>query len=275
VSDLSHELEVAIGAARTASELVMSVYASGFAVEYKTADDPVTVADKRANAAIVATLGAAFPNDAIVAEESDNDVASTGKERCWFVDPLDGTREFVARNGEFCVMIGLAIGGLARLGVIAIPAWKSPPFLLAGIVGAGCLRIDEDDRRSPVDCSAHAEVAGARVVVSRSRFDPALAARLGSLGARPATLGSGGVKAAALLVGEADAYVHPASRDGRGCASKWDVCAPEAIVRAAGGVFTDASGLALRYDGPELLARRGQLAAGSALHRALVPIVRD
>ncbi|MGZ3456307.1 MAG: 3'(2'),5'-bisphosphate nucleotidase CysQ family protein, partial [Polyangiales bacterium] len=109
---MKREIEVAREAARLGAEAVMSVYGAPFDVSFKdeAKDDPVTAADTRSNAAILQVLRAAFPNDAIVTEESPPDEYQSA-ERCWFVDPLDGTKELVARNGEFCVMIGLAIRG--------------------------------------------------------------------------------------------------------------------------------------------------------------------
>jgi 3'(2'), 5'-bisphosphate nucleotidase len=114
---LSRELEAAVAMAREAGEILLEIYATDFSVEMKGRADPVTEADRRVNELLVRRIQEAFPDDAIVAEESpDNRASAAG--RCWYVDPLDGTKEFVARNGEFSVMIGLAIDGEARLGVV-------------------------------------------------------------------------------------------------------------------------------------------------------------
>ncbi|MEI8258700.1 MAG: inositol monophosphatase family protein, partial [Deltaproteobacteria bacterium] len=105
----SHELTIALAAVHDAAEMVMRVYATEFSVQYKGRNDPVTEADRIANAAIVAVLHRAFPGDAVCAEEAsaEESIAAASRcGRCWFVDPLDGTREFVSRNGEFCVMVG-------------------------------------------------------------------------------------------------------------------------------------------------------------------------
>jgi 3'(2'), 5'-bisphosphate nucleotidase len=127
---------VALAAALEASELVMSVYAAPFDVHFKAKDDPVTRADREANAHICERLERAFPGVPIVAEESDPSTYANFEraDAAWFVDPLDGTREFVARNGEFAVMIGLAEGGRATVGVVVAPAWDRA---FVGVVGVG------------------------------------------------------------------------------------------------------------------------------------------
>src|SRR5580693_2902193 len=102
----------------------MGVYAAEFDVEFKSKNDPVTRADREANALLCDRLGRAFPGVPVVAEESDPSAYANFEksEEVWFVDPLDGTREFVAHNGEFAVMIGLAEHGRATVGVIVAPA---------------------------------------------------------------------------------------------------------------------------------------------------------
>ncbi len=286
-ASLSRELEVAIAAARHAAEAVMRVYATPFDVSFKDVahDDPVTAADREANTVIVEMLHAAFPEDAIVAEESPVPEGFEQMARCWFIDPLDGTKEFVARNGEFCVMIGLAIDGRARLGVLAIPALSTTPgedgagFLLAGVVGEGCHCIATGGAWQPVSIApSPADSATATVVVSRSRRPELLDALLTALGGpREVPCGSVGVKVARIVLGHADAYVHPApcrrtaqGGESAGGTKKWDVCAPEAIVVAAGGAFTDGCGHAIDYRVHELVNRDGLIAAAGPLHSRIV-----
>ena len=108
--------------AREAGQLLMEIYNTDFEVEYKTKTDPVTKADKQVNAFLVERLKDRFPQDAVIAEESDlSEQDGPPADRCWYVDPLDGTKEFIAKNGEFSVMIGLAVQGYAQLGVVYQP----------------------------------------------------------------------------------------------------------------------------------------------------------
>ncbi len=284
---LRREAEVALAAVRRAAAAVMRLYATDFGVSYKgerAANDPVTEADHAANAAILEELSAAFPDDVIVTEETPLPPGFFRARRCWFVDPLDGTRDFVARNGEFCVMVGLSIDGRARLGVVGIPALADgahPPrgSTLVGEVGGPALRLVEGAPPIAVHVSSLREPARARLVVSRSRRSALLDAilrRLGGPSERP--LGSVGVKISALVDGSADAYLHPSAtldpaRPGEGGAKLWDTCAPEAILRAAGGQLTDGLGRALDYASEDVQHRFGIVASNGALHAALLEAV--
>src|SRR5262245_40328662 len=109
------ELSAAAELARQAGRILMEIYARDFAVSFKGKNHPVTEADQLANAYLVAELKQRFPDDGIVAEESPDQSDALAKQRCWFVDPLDGTKEFIAKNGEFSVMLGLAVAGQSQL----------------------------------------------------------------------------------------------------------------------------------------------------------------
>src|SRR5512143_2129956 len=119
--DLSRELALAVRAARAAGDILKTFYEVPPVVGWKTPDDPVTEADRAANAYLVAQIAAAFPADGILAEESQDELSRLEKRRVWLVDPLDGTTEFIKHNDEFCVMVGLAQDGRPVLGVIYQP----------------------------------------------------------------------------------------------------------------------------------------------------------
>lgn len=254
----------ALAIAREASALILDVYAQPFDVEYKGTDDPVTRADREANALICARLLARSPGVPIVAEESEPDSFAGYAEApaAWFVDPLDGTREFVSRNGEFAVMIGLAERGRATVGVVVCPA-LGRDFL--GFEGGPGLEVTAD-RRVELRVSSVGDLAAATAVVSRSHRSAAMDRALAGMGAFAVVpTGSSGVKAVRVAAGEADLYVQ------LGPAGKlWDACAPEAIVRAAGGEFTDARGAPFDYRAPSLENARGLVAANRALHAAAI-----
>ncbi|MEO7331321.1 MAG: 3'(2'),5'-bisphosphate nucleotidase CysQ [Minicystis sp.] len=259
------EIAAVLAIAREASALVLAVYGTPFEVELKGPNDPVTVADRRANAQICAALEKAFPGDAIVAEESvptapEALAALVAHERVWFVDPLDGTREFADRNGEFSVMIGLAVAGSAALGVVVMPttgeafvgALDTPAFLEAS-----------DGSRHPLRVSSVRDPAEATLMVSRSHRAPQLLETMReALGIRRVVpCGSVGVKVARVATAEADLYVH----EGLG-AKRWDSCAPEAILAAAGGRFSDLDGASIDYTSADLMLRNGLIASNGALH---------
>lgn len=262
---LVKELEAAIEMVRDAGKVMLEVYATDFDVRMKAKSDPVTEADQRVNDLIVSRLRATFPDDAIVAEESPDRHRAEARGRCWYVDPLDGTKEFVSRNGEFSVMIGLAIDGEAKLGVVYRPVGDK---LYYGIVGSIAF-LEEADRGRSLRPTDTADPRDLRLVVSRSHRDAKVDAIKTELGiTREQPSGSVGLKVGLIAEQAADLYVHPSSKIG-----PWDVCAPEAILRAAGGRFTDAFGEPYRYQG-DRTRRRGILACNAAAYDAVLPVVR-
>jgi 3'(2'), 5'-bisphosphate nucleotidase len=252
-------------AARGASELVMRVYAEkDVGEEMKGPNDPVTRADKEANAFILASLGASLPGLPIVAEESDPSTFS-GFEKAGavlFVDPVDGTRDFIAKNGEFCVMIGLAEQGRATVGVVLCPTFAGARRTYGAAEGIGAFLIGDDDARTPLSLSSVTDLAGVRCAVSRFHRSRNVDAKLSSLGCKELVpVGSSGIKGVLVANGQLELYAHPS----RGQVKLWDACAPDAIVRVAGGVFTDAKGHPFDYRGP-LAQGMGTLAGNKALH---------
>ena len=244
-----------------ATTAILQVYRNAFEVTYKSPGDPLTTADTNANTLICEKLRARFPSAAIVAEESppEDFAGFTTKDQVFFVDPLDGTREFVARNGEFVVMIGLVEAEGVRAGVIHAPV---SGLVWCGEVGKGAWRIDEDGSASVIQPSSHATLQGAKLAVSRSRTPRklrALASRAGI--GEVVRIGSAGLKGAAVAEGSVDLYVAPGNA---GC--RWDVCAPDAIITAAGGALTDAFGERYDYRDAELDNTRGIAAGNTVLH---------
>jgi 3'(2'), 5'-bisphosphate nucleotidase len=268
--DRKREVERVLEMARHAAAAVSRGYARGTVdVEFKGVADPVTVVDREANAILCDELSRAYPGFPIVAEESDPRTYA-GFElapRVWFVDPLDGTREFIARNDEFAVMVGLAEHGRATLGVVLCPA-LGREFI--GGEGIGAFEIAKDGTRRPISVSQTSTLAEAELLVSRSHRLASLdeaAARLGVK--RLVPCGSAGVKAVKVAAGEADIYAHP-----RDAGKLWDACAPEAIVRAAGGVVTDGLGSPIRYATRDLANAAGFVATNPFLHDATLGLVR-
>lgn len=258
---LTKLLEVSRGAA----ELVMRVYTSAdIGAELKGPNDPVTRADKEANAFILAYLKANLPSIPIVAEESDPSTfkgfeASTA---ALFVDPVDGTRDFIERNGEFCVMIGLAEEGRATVGVVLCPTFRGALRTYGGAEGVGAFHFNEDGSRTPIQVASATDLAAVRCAVSRFHRSKSVDAKLTALGCQELVpIGSAGIKGVQVANGELAIYAHPS----RGKVKLWDACAPDAIVRAAGGIFTDAKGIAFNYRG--MVAQgQGTLAANAELH---------
>ena len=251
--------------AREAAVLILEVYATKFSVDFKAPRDPVTEADRRANELICDRLSQQFPNVPIVAEESEPETFAEYRaaERIFFVDPLDGTREFVARNGEFVVMIGYVEGDRAAAAVIHAP---ESGISWLGAVGSGAFQLDAQGVETPISVSAVSALGDARIVGSRSHRNPALEQALGALGARElVALGSAGLKASVVAHGAADAYVAP-----HYAGKRWDACAADALINAAGGKLTDSRGELIDYRSERLDNDRGVVASNGLLHDAII-----
>jgi 3'(2'), 5'-bisphosphate nucleotidase len=264
-SVLAHLLDAAQGA----SELVMSVYAEeDVGAELKGPNDPVTRADKEANTFILEHLRLVLPGLPIVAEESDPSTFEGfgAAPAALFVDPVDGTRDFIAKTGEFCVMIGLAEEGRATVGVVLCPVFEGErrTYAAAEGIGAFVYRGDTLDlaSRTQVHVSRTSDLAEVRCAVSRFQRSKSVDAKLATLACKQLVpIGSSGIKGVEVGRGAVELYAHPS----RGKVKLWDACAPEAIVRAAGGLYTDAKGVPFDYRGP-VAQGEGTLAANPTLH---------
>ncbi len=269
ISDYQHELETASRLAREAGEVILNVYATDFTVASKGKAGPVTEADLQASHLIVEGLRKAFPGDAVVSEE---DAASHVRHegRVWYVDPLDGTKEFVARNGEFAVMIGLAIGGRASVGVVYRPVTGS---LYSGTAGNETW-LEEDGRRMQLSVSSTTDLRALRLAVSRSHRHSLLTELRPRLGiTQEIPCGSVGLKVGLVAGRQADLYLDPSPYT-----NAWDTCGPEAILSGAGGKMTDLAGAPILYGRDELRNRKGLLGSNGACHdlvlQAIGPVVK-
>ncbi|HAJ37445.1 MAG TPA: 3'(2'),5'-bisphosphate nucleotidase CysQ [Chloroflexi bacterium] len=263
--DLTQELEFVARLAREAATIVNTFYIGSSEVRYKPGDEPVTEADRSANQHIVNRIRARFPDDGILSEESKDDLARLKHARVWIIDPLDGTKEFIARNGEFSIMIGLAIEGRPMLGVVQQPATG---LLYAGAVGQGAY-LYEDGERVELTVSDLAEIRNMTMVSSRSHRQQIVDRIRAQLNiTRERVSGSVGLKVGLITRQLADLYIHPSP----GC-KEWDLCAPQALLEAAGGRITDCWGNPLRYNKRDVRAHNGLIATNGVLHDQVVEVV--
>lgn len=271
----ARELSELLRIARAASDIVMEVYASPFEVEMKGPGDPVTQADKRANELLCREIERSFPGEAVVAEEDaprppEELAAMLGQERVFFVDPLDGTREFASRRPEFSVMIGAAVRGRATLGVLVLPVTGEALFGDARAPGTALIEAKDGSRASLVVTDVH-DASKARLMVSRSRrprLVGPLAEKLGIGTVIPC--GSVGVKVARVAMREADLYVH-----GGGGVKSWDLCGPEAVLVAAGGRVTTLRGTPIDYAGEGVVHSAGFVGTNKALHDQVLATIQE
>lgn len=233
-----------VGIARQAGATILDIYDGAFSVRDKADRTPVTEADERSETVIVSGLKSLAPGIPIVAEESqargEGGFPIPAPKRFWLVDPLDGTREFVARNGQFAVNIGLVQDGRPVLGVVLSPI---EGIVWSGAVGIGAWRQVRDGSETPIRARPQPP-NGLVVVTSRSHSSGAEGAVASAYRiAEHRKLGSA-AKFGLLAEGSADLY----PRMGPTC--EWDTCAGEALLVAAGGHVERTDGRLLEYGKP-------------------------
>jgi 3'(2'), 5'-bisphosphate nucleotidase len=256
-----------------AGGVVMRWFRGEYAVHDKDGQ-PVTIADQQSNALIVAALAERFPADGILAEETPvTDDRWSTSERCWVVDPLDGTSDFVKGREGFAVMIGLLERGRPRLGVVHVPK-AGRTFVGAVGLGAweerGARPGEPPAERRPLRCSSRAQTSELRVIASIAHRDQRLEAALAALAPKERlSVGSVGYKVGKIAADEADLYVATTPS-----IHLWDTVGPEAILVAAGGAMFDLDGRPLDYSGPALNHPRGLLATNGACSDGVIAKLR-
>lgn len=245
-SGLSGEIrEGVIAIARQAADAILAVYDSEFAIQHKDDRSPLTAADLAAHRCIVAGLAALTPDIPVLSEESAHEVPTALRRswsRLWIVDPLDGTREFIKRNGEFTVNIALVDAGEAVFGVVQAPVTGD---LWHGSAGQGAFR-REGDQETALRVRTPAS-APLRVAASRSHRDGRTEAFLARMAAsvagqvEPIGLGSS-LKFCRVAEGGLDVYPR------FGPTSEWDTAAAQCVLERAGGAVLDPLGRPFRYN---------------------------
>jgi 3'(2'), 5'-bisphosphate nucleotidase len=248
VSGETLQIEVATirDIARRAGAAILSIYAGDYAVEYKDDDSPLTAADKASHRVIVAGLQQAYPDIPVLSEEGADIPYRERSQwrRFWLVDPLDGTKEFIKKNGEFTVNIALIENASPVLGVVYVPVRDA--LYWGGAEQAAMLQVGLGPAR-PIRVRSADLQAGLTVVMSRSHPSPELAAYLKDLNVAEALSVGSSLKLCAVAEGRADLYPR------LGPTMEWDVAAGHAVVEAAGGRVTTLAGAPLRYNKRDLL----------------------
>jgi 3'(2'), 5'-bisphosphate nucleotidase len=240
--DRARLLELALAAAQEAGRAIMEIYGDDFAVQRKSDASPVTLADVTAEKLILERLRDGAPEIPAVAEEMAEKygVPETVPRRFWLVDPLDGTKEFIARNGEFTVNIGLIEDGRPVLGVLHVPAQG---LLYAGAGPDSAILIDAAGRRRIAARRRPAD--GIVVLHSRSHANQETLQRyLAALPIAARRVSGSAWKFGLLAAGEGDLYPR------FGPTMEWDTAAGQAVLEAAGGSVTTEDGAPLRYGKP-------------------------
>ena len=229
---------------RAAGAEILSVYASDFAVDDKSDGSPVTAADQAAEAVILPALAALAPEIPAIAEESvaAGHIPEISGARFWLIDPLDGTKEFIKKNGDFTVNIGLVEDHTPIAGAVYRPVSDT---LWIGADGVGAWRIDGDGETALAVRTADTD-QGLTVIASASHRSPELEAYIDNLPkvARSISRGSS-LKFCLIADGEADVYPRLSPT------MEWDTAAGHAVVAAAGGRVETPDGAPLVYKKPD------------------------
>lgn len=270
------ELDTAMAAAQEAASIVMEFYDADSAKTYVKGDgSPVTDADLASDRAIRESILSRFPGDAMLTEEGAQDHGRLGNDRCWIVDPIDGTAQFVARTGLFDVMIALCLDGRP---VVAVSAQPATGLVQAAVAGAGAWEATSSGTHRFSIAPPHRPP---RLVTSKWYGDEAeriqamrrIANRLGAT--VPPILEVGyQARAFSSPVREIDAYVGLPSLSRRSTAREWDLACVDLITQEAGGRFTDCWGRLHRYNKRSTGISGGILAcADGDLHERLVAAI--
>ncbi|MDX6405418.1 MAG: 3(2), 5-bisphosphate nucleotidase [Blastocatellia bacterium] len=275
-SDYQCEILVATELARQAGAVLLEHYNSPFLVEQKVNAldelEEVTAADREANELIVGRLQREFPDDGILAEESTDTERRLEINRVWLIDPMDGTKNFINRDGDFAVQIGLAVGGESVLGVVYQPVRR---VLYRAERNGGAWMEAGDNAAARLSVSNLTDASEMVLASSRSHRSPRMERVVNAFGFKNETRrGSVGVKIGLIAEQQADLYLHlsPSTK-------QWDTCGPEAILAEAGGRLTDLFGQPLRYNGVRVDNRNGIVATNGAAHEMVIenlqPLLRE
>jgi len=253
--DLAHKAGLAI----------LEVYETDFEVIDKADDSPLTQADLAAHRVLVAGLAELTPDIPVLSEEEQAPEFAVRKswQRYWIIDPLDGTKEFVNRNGEFTVNVALIDGHQAVLGVVGVPVQDRVFF---GDVNAGVATLFANGKQSPLKgrnaVKQIADRGRVTAVASRSHGGERLEAYLDAVGVEFGGLDrkpmGSSLKLCTLAEGEADLYPR------LGPTSEWDIAAADAVLAAAGGIVVTFDGKPLQYNTKDSLLNPEFLALGDA-----------
>lgn len=263
------ERRVVNDAIRRAGEEVMRLYASFQPMEDAPADIS-TEADKASQEIILNRLADAFPEDRLCGEEATAALhrSNPSGQRLWIVDPIDGTRGFALKNGEFSIMVALVEDHRPVLGAVYEPSLKR---LTRAVLGQGCFVEKPEAPEARCQVTSTARLADATLSISRSQKAAGEKRLLEGFGAaRAISTYSAGIKLAQVARGETDLYLgdYLTLRD-------WDVCAGHILVTEAGGQVTSVDGDSILYDGSgESLRRRGILATNASLHEPALQVLR-
>ena len=247
------ELSIALKAVNSVRELILEIYHSpDFGVEIKEDNSPVTKADKAADIKIREILSTAFPLYSLLTEESSDDKSRLNNDYVWIVDPIDGTKDFVARNGEFTVNIGLSYKHEAVLGVIMVPVSGE---IYYATKGQGSFYLKNKDSK-PVRIHCNDKTKDVTTLISNfhsNQTEMDMIAKHSDIIKHQKKLGAT-LKGCAIARGDAEMSYRFSSNT-----KEWDTCAMQVIVEEAGGYLLKFDGTPIRYNREDVYNKDGYI----------------
>lgn len=257
---MNQELDEVINLVKRAGERILEISQREFEVHEKKDKSIVTEADLASEKIILS--GLRNYDYGFLSEESKDDLSRLEKEKVWIIDPLDGTNDFIAKTGEFCIMVGLVDKKEPILGIVYLPV-GGKLYFAEKRKGAYLM---ESGRSVKLEVSNVADLSQARFVLSRSHFSDLEKEFLSrnEIG-QFVHVGSTGVKLGLIAEGKADGYLTFTDKT-----SQWDICAPEVILKEAGGEVTDLRGESFIYNRREVRNLYGIAASNKKIYHQII-----
>ena len=254
------ELKIAKEAAVKAGKAIMDIYGveNDFEVEYKADNSPLTKADKASNAVIVKLLGENFPDHAVLSEEEKDNRSRLKNNRCFIVDPLDGTKEFIKRNGQFTVNIALSYKHKTVMGVIYVPVSGD---LYYASENDGAFLEKNDGTIINLRVSDNTDHSKLRAVVSDSHCCEEMERLIEKYQIKEILRIGSSLKGCLVAKGDADVYYR------HNPTMEWDTAAMQCIVEEAGGIFRQMDDSQMLYNREHSLNEKGFYAINSDKNR--------
>jgi 3'(2'), 5'-bisphosphate nucleotidase len=266
ISTLEQIAENALDAIRLASRLVLHIYRSDSFGKFATKRDnsPLTQADVLSHQILSERLRQCF-DVPILSEEGKDKPDRINHDWIWLIDPLDGTKEFLSRNGEFTINVALVYKHRPVLGIIAVPDDNE---IFVGMKEKGCF-LFRGTKRTVLRCSTIDNLLNMRLAVSRSHLNPVLKTLLQQHQVMNFVSRGSALKYCSIAQGTVDASIR------RTPLMEWDVCAADCILSTAGAILTDFEGRRLTYNRQQdPTCKGGIIASNSLLHVALLKLVQ-
>ena len=250
-----------------AGKKIMEIYNSpDFEIEIKSDNSPITRADKAANDYIVQKVKEKYPDFGLLSEESKDTKERLHKEYVWVIDPLDGTKEFIKRNGEFTVNVGLVKNGKPVVGVVLIPVKNE---IYYAVEGGGAFYESLNGENLKISASHKSEYNEMVMVKSRSHASEKLMKLIDKYKFKDVKDSGSSIKICLIAHGLADIYFR------FGNTNEWDICAAHCVLSEAGGKMTDCLGNTLIYNKVDPLNRNGFIASNNAIHSKFVEMAQE